>query len=102
VAASGDVFGLEVTVDDGQLKALPRPDWQVVESCWVAVEQVKPPSFLHLDEQPSPSSPLPSSHSSPGSRLPSPQEVVQACVLPLASWQFGSLVQVFEQPLPSP
>ena len=41
--------------------------------------------------------------SSPGSRLPSPQAEVHAWVLcDELSTQVGSLVQVFEQPLPSP
>src|SRR5262245_25239850 len=43
-------------------------------------------SRLHLDEQPSPDTVLPSSHCSPGSRMPSPQR--------------GSCWQVAEQPSP--
>src|SRR6478609_6220280 len=55
-------------------------------------EQVKPPSFLQVDEQPSPSLVLPSSHSSPMSR-PSPHSEVQP-----VSVHFGSVWQVEEQP----
>jgi hypothetical protein len=34
--------------------------------------------------------------------LPSPQAAEHAWVLPELSWQIGSFVQLFEQPLPSP
>src|SRR5688572_23853278 len=64
--------------------------------------QVKPPSSAHAAEQPSPSTPLPSSQPSPGSTFASPQRVVHAVVTPAASRHVGSCVQVFEQPEPSP
>jgi hypothetical protein len=86
----------------GSSRHWPEPDWQVDESCTIWVAQVNPLSIWQVDEQPSPLTRLPSSHASPGSTLPSPQAVVQAWVLPLPSKQFGSFVQVFEQPLPSP
>src|SRR6187402_1649870 len=55
-------------------------------------EQVKPPSFLQSEEQPSPSLVLPSSHSSPMSK-PSPHSEVQPEPVHL-----GSVWQVEEQP----
>ena len=64
--------------------------------------QVKPASIWQVDEQPSPLVWLPSSHASPASMLPFPQLVEQACVLPAELRQVGSLVQVLEQPEPSP
>ncbi len=70
-------------------------------SFWVFM-QVKPSSTLQVEEQPSPLTWLPSSQSSPVSMLPFPQLVEQACVFPEALRQVGSLVQVFEQPEPSP
>ena len=75
---------------------------QSTASSFVTGMQVNPDSFLHVDEQPSPSTALPSSQSSPVSMLPFPQLVEQACVLPEALRQVGSLVQVLEQPVPSP
>ena len=66
--------------------------------------QVYPSSTLHDDEQPSWSFRLPSSQSSPVSRLPFPQLVAHSWVdpVPFVPRQMGSLVQVFEQPVPSP
>ena len=55
-------------------------------------EHSKPPSFLQVEEQPSPSLVLPSSHSSLISR-PSPHSEVQPSPL-----QVGSVWQVDEQP----
>src|SRR5260221_6297834 len=64
--------------------------------------QLKPGSTLHFDEQPSPSTVLPSSQSWPltlsiGSRRPSPQTVAQA---PPVGGQTGSRRQKGEQPSP--
>ena len=75
---------------------------QSLESGAGVVVQVNPASTLQSCEQPSPSFWLPSSHSSPASTLPLPQLGVQACVLPDELRQIGSLVQVLEQPVPSP
>src|SRR3954471_5141271 len=75
---------------------------QSTASSLVADSQVNPASFLHFDEQPSPSTAFPSSQSSPVSMLPFPQLVAQACVLPAELRQIGSFVQVLEQPVPSP
>src|SRR3569623_1323162 len=73
------------------------------DSIW-SLHLNEPPSSLQADEHPSPEAVLPSSHSSPVSTLPLPQVMSQArvVVVPLPSRHFGSLVQVFEQPLPSP
>src|SRR5579871_3221914 len=65
---------------------------------------------MQVLEQPSPETVLPSSHSSPASTLPFPQTVEQAVVVPAPpaehvpelERQVGSLVQVFEHPVPSP
>src|ERR1022692_4303265 len=65
------------------------------------VVHVKPCSTLHRCEHPSPSATLPSSQSSPASRFPFPQLVAQAWVVEPVR-QTGSLVQVFEHPVPSP
>ena len=66
------------------------------------VAQLNPASIWQVDEQPSPLTALPSSQVSPVSMLPFPQLVEQACVLPAELRQVGSLVQVLEQPVPSP
>jgi hypothetical protein len=68
----------------------------------VWVVQVNPASTWQELEQPSPLTWLPSSQSSPGSTFPSPHTVEQAWLWPELSRQLGSLVQVFEQPVPSP
>src|SRR3954452_5829162 len=75
---------------------------QSTASSLVADSQVNPASFLHVSEQPSPLTALPSSQSSPISMLPFPQLVEQACVLPWALRHVGSLVQVLEHPVRSP
>ena len=82
-------------------KQVPVPDWQGDEFACVLV-QVTPASILQSLPQPSPLACLPSSHSSPGSMFPSPHVVEQAWLWPALSRQFGSLVQVFEQPVASP
>src|SRR5262245_15886872 len=87
----------------GSFRQLPAPLEQASASSFMLSPQVKPPSTLHLSSQPSPLSRLPSSQSSPISLLPLPQLVSQARVLAVEpSRHFGSLVQVFEQPVPSP
>src|SRR6187402_2776221 len=58
--------------------------------------------MVHVAEQPSLPTWLPSSHSSPGSTFASPQRAVHACVTPAALRHVGSCVQVLEQPEPSP
>src|SRR5262245_1822415 len=63
---------------------------------------MNPASTVHVTEQPSPGLVLPSSQSSPSSMLPLPQLTAQACVLPEASRQLGSRVQVVVQPVASP
>src|SRR6187399_2318913 len=80
------------------------PSEHVSLSVCSTVVQVKPPSSIHTLEQPSPSTALPSSQVSPDavSMLPSPHAVLQATVTPEASRQVGSVVQVLEQPVPSP
>src|SRR3569623_2371121 len=83
------------------------PAWvQGTTSGFFMTSQDQPCSFLQSCEQPSPSAWLPSSQSSPlpslMSTLPSPQPALQAWFFPLESRHVGSLVQVFEQPLPSP
>ena len=66
------------------------------------VAQLNPASIWQLAEHPSPLLWLPSSQLSPISMLPFPQLAAQAWVLPAELRQIGSLVQVFEQPVPSP
>ena len=56
---------------------------------------MKPASIWQVDEQPSPSTLLPSSQTSGGTSTPSPQLETQA---PLALVQLGSLWQSAEQP----
>src|SRR3954468_16859319 len=79
----------------------PPPVVQSSASSFGLSPQVKPPSTLQALLQPSPLSLLPSSQSSPVSLLPLPQVVSQARVV-TPSRHLGSLVQVFEQPVPSP
>src|SRR6266540_3681043 len=85
----------------GSLRHSPVPVEQVSVSGRAWSVQVKPPSFMHLSSQPSPFARLPSSHSSPASTLPLPQLVSHARVV-APSRHLGSLVQVFEHPVPSP
>src|SRR4051794_38228633 len=88
----------------GSSRHCPVPVLQGCVSGLLTVAQVKPAeaSSLHIPEHPSPSTWLPSSHSSPGSTFASPQRGVHACVTPAALRHVGSCVQVLEQPEPSP
>src|SRR5450432_3723084 len=63
------------------------------------VSQVNPFSIMHFEEQPSPSTVLPSSHSlpSPANRRPLPQTFMQP---PPATGHLGSIRQKGEQPSP--
>ena len=92
-----------LTGSSRQLPELPVC-MQVLVSAFGALVQVNPDSRVQVDEQPSPETVFPSSHCSPFSTFPFPQTVLQACVPqdPVVSRQTGSLVQVLEQPVPSP
>src|SRR6187431_2348614 len=67
--------------------------WLLTFSHWAICWQVKPVSFVHFEEQPSPSMVLPSSQSSLISR-PSPHAEMQDP----PSLQLGSRKQSVEQP----
>src|ERR1700710_914445 len=92
----------------GSSRQFPElPAWvQGTTSGFAMTSQDQPASFLQSFEQPSPSAWLPSSRSSElpelMSTLPSPQTALHAWFLRLESRQLGSMVHVFEHPLPSP
>src|SRR5580765_5885677 len=80
---------------------LPLPQIDAVQTLGVPVLQVAPGSIEQVDEQPSPSALLPSSHASPPFFMPSPQAGTQGRPGTRHSKPVSTILQVAVQPSPN-